>query len=373
LPGQPAAFGGVQGVQAAPPNPEIISANLYIEAAKLDPKQSAHDILKNASEIAQKRYYEDRDGVLDRATGMYYAFPKGELVEREINGKSYKVSGRTAVLLDMYWANNDPRYWEVANQAIKGPPRPGAASGDGAGGIRSESEKKREEAFTQARTEAEIATFKDFDQRRKEADDSITTANVFRRFAADPNASRMFGILNNDKISSGIATLVRDGIGIPGFTVGTRAIEDIMRNAGLNAADQAKYRTFLTYAAMMQLQAQKYMKGAVSDREQDLLRSSGISAQDTPDSIRMKADLLTRRAQFDRRVAKAFKDSKMSPEEFLDSKIYEEMRDKYNEDLADLASGERRLVPAPRTPAPAGQNPGLDAARERARRALEGN
>jgi hypothetical protein len=39
---------------------------------------------------------------------------------------------------------------------------------------------------------------------------------VFRRFAADPNAKSMFGILNNDKISSGVATLVRDGIGLPG-------------------------------------------------------------------------------------------------------------------------------------------------------------
>ena len=141
-----------------------------------------------------------------------------------------------------------------------------------------------------------------------------------------------------------IATLVRDGVGIPGFTVGTKAIEDVMRNAGLNNADQAKYRTFLTYAAMMQLQAQKYMKGAVSDNEQKLLANAGINAQDTPETIRMKADLLTRRAQFDRRAAKAFKDSKMTAEEFLDSKIYEEMRDKYNEDLAELASGSKILV-----------------------------
>ena len=270
----------------------------------------------------------------------------------------------------MYRFNNDPRYWALADRVIKGPSRPGAEGKPGEPGapLRSEAEKKRQETLAEAKTKADVESFTDIDRRRKEADETITTANVFRRFSEDPNASRMFGILNNDKISSGIATLVRDGVGIPGFTVGTRAIEDIMRNAGLNAADQAKYRTFLTYAAMMQLQAQKYMKGAVSDREQVLLRGSGISADDTPDTIRMKADLLTRRAQFDRRVARAFKDSKMSADEFLDSKVYEDLRDKYNEDLADLASGQRRMVPASSS-APA-TSPGLDEARRRARAAL---
>ena len=34
----------------------------------------------------------------------------------------------------------------------------------------------------------------------------------------------------------------------------------------------------------------------------------------------------------------------MTADDFLDSKIYEEMRDKYNEDLAELASGLKILV-----------------------------
>lgn len=212
----------------------------------------------------------------------------------------------------------------------------------------------------------EVESRKDFNQRKKDADETITTANVFRKFASDPNAKAMFGILNNDKISSGVATLVRDGIGLPGFTVGTKAIEDVMRNAGLNAADQAKYRTFLMYATQMQLQQSKYMKGAVSDFEQRLMANAGITGQDTPETIRMKADLLTRRAQFDRRVAKAFKDSKMTADEFLDSDKYNEMRDKYNEDLAELSSGSKVLAPAakPAAPAAGGAEPSKDFIRD---------
>jgi len=105
------------------------------------------------------------------------------------------------------------------------------------------------------------------------------------------------------------------------------------------------------YATQMQLQQSKYMKGAVSDFEQKLMGNAGINGQDTPETIRMKADILTRRAQFDRRVAKAFKDSKMTADEFIDSDRYMEMRDKYNEDLAELSSGSKVLAPTPAKPA----------------------
>jgi hypothetical protein len=76
----------------------------------------------------------------------------------------------------------------------------------------------------------------------------------------------------------------------------------------------------------------------------------------------MKADLFTRRAQFDRRVAKAFKGSNMTADEFLDSDKYNEMRDKYDADLADLSFGGKALAPAAK---PVKGNKDLDAARAR--------
>jgi hypothetical protein len=224
--------------------------------------------------------------------------------------------------------------------------RYGTAAANAARPLELEQEKKR--ALQAAEVASQIEGKKDFIQRRKDADDTITIANIFRRFAEDPKAKDMTGILNNDKISSGIATLIKDGIGAGDFRIGVPEIENVMRNAGLNAAQQAKFRTFLMYTAQMQLQQTKYMKGAVSNYEQQLMGSAGINAQDTPATIRMKADLLIRRAQFDRRAAKAFKNSKMTSEDFIDSDEYNQMRDKYNEDLADLASGSKVLVTPPK-------------------------
>tara|TARA_R110000868_G_scaffold90895_3_gene251925 strand:- start:11418 stop:13190 length:1773 start_codon:yes stop_codon:yes gene_type:complete len=355
---KPAGFETIEGIQVAPPNPSFMSSRDYVRLNRFDKSKSPGDLIKEGQEIEQKRYRDKEGGVLDLATGKFYQYPTGKTEEIQLYGfpGTFKVDARTAAQLSLYAANNDPRYHDLAERVVKGPEkRKTDESGKPSEPTRMlskeqlELEAEKNKKLQSAQIESEIESRKDFNQRKKDADDTITTANVFRRFAADPNAKSMFGILNNDKISSAVATLVRDGVGLPGFTVGTKAIEDIMRNAGLNASDQAKYRTFLMYATQMQLQQSKYMKGSVSDFEQRLMANAGITGQDTPETIRMKADLLTRRAQFDRRVAKVFKDSKMTADEFLDSDKYNEMRDKYNEDLADLAAGSKVLAAPAKT------------------------
>ena len=358
---KPPGFEGVEGIQVMPPNPNFMTGRDYVRLNRTNKAKSAADLIKEGQEIEAKRFRDKEGGIQDLASGKFYQFPTGKTEEIQLYGYpgTHKVDARTAARLSLLAANNDPAYHELAKRVIEGPRRAAPAKeGEPPPKLQSqqdlalETEKKKKLQEVDVAREAEDRT--NFTQRARDADDSITTANVFRRFASEPNAKQMFGILNNDKVSSGIATLVRDGIGIPGFSVGTKAIEDVMRNANLNAADQAKYRTFLMYATQMQLQQSKYMKGAVSNFEQQLMGNAGINAQDTPETIRMKADLLTRRAQFDRRVEKAFKSSKMSASEFLASDKYDEMRDKYNEDLADLASGSKVLTATPAKPAPAG-------------------
>lgn len=358
---KPPGYEGVEGIQVAPANPNFMTGRDYVRLNRFDKTKSPGDLIKEGQEIEQKRYRDKEGGVLDLATGKFYQYPTGKTEEIQLYGYpgTHKVDARTAAKLSMLAANDDPAYHDLAKRVVEGPRK--AAAGEGKPGeptrLKSqqelELETEKNKKMQSAQVESEIESRKDFNQRKKDADETITTANVFRRFATDPNSKAMFGILNNDKISSGVATLVRDGIGLPGFTVGTKAIEDVMRNAGLNAADQAKYRTFLMYATQMQLQQSKYMKGAVSDFEQKLMANAGITGQDTPETIRMKADLMTRRAQLDRRVAKVFKDSKMTADEFLDSDKYNEMRDKYNEDLADLSSGSKVLQQTPPKPAAA--------------------
>ena len=362
------------GVQIMPPNLNLLTADEYVLRNRYSGK-SVGELLKEGADLERKNLEVQPSGITNLRTGKFYANDATPVDVRIFaegyNGGTFTVPKSVALQLSVlqrqgkdaeYKALIDRFTGRAVGRPAGAPPVTGGSVPvvKGSVSVGSGSNEDRERANERAKqlaaadTAMEIESRKDFNQRKKDADETITIANVFRNFAKEPNAKDMFGILNNDRVTSGIATLVLNGVGLPGFTVGTKSIEDVMRNADLSDADQAKYRTFLMYTAQMQLQQTKYMKGSVSNIEQTLMGSAGITNQDTPETIRIKADLLTRRAQFDRRVAKAFKDSKLNADDFLDSDKYYEMRDKYDVNLAELATGSKILVAPPAVKPPSG-------------------
>jgi hypothetical protein len=217
-------------------------------------------------------------------------------------------------------------------------------------GLRSQedidAEKRRieiEQATAKARAEAEvkseIETKAEISANAKRAREVTATANILRRISDRPDFSKMSGILSNDLFSSAMAMLARDGIGGKNISIGIPAIEDVMRNRRLNPEQQSQYRIFLMYASRMNLAAEDAMKGSTTERERLLLGNATISNQDTKETVRMKADLLNIKAQFDKRVANAFEDSKMTPKEFFRSKAYDDMYTNYLEGMEGVASG----------------------------------
>jgi hypothetical protein len=227
-----------------------------------------------------------------------------------------------------------------------------------------------EQATAKARAEAdvksEIENRSQISENAKKAREITATANVLRRMADAPDFSKMTGILNNDKISSGLAMLVRDGIGGRSISIGIPAIEDVMRNADLNPAQQARFRTFLMYTAQMNLAAEQSMKGSTTERERLILGNATISPQDTKETVRVKADILNLKAQFDKRVANAFEDAKMTPKEFFRSEAYETMYSSYLERLTSIAAGEKMFPGASQQNRPAaGPQGGIGRARDK--------
>lgn len=385
------------GIQVAPAMPGV-SRQQYLAAAISEGKSVA-DALKDWDAIQRGRRAVKEGMIFDSDTGVMYpgSFDMVEIQLFGYPGKTFQIPKADAFRLSQFVRNNDEEgYRKLAKSLVEGfggasapaaatQAAPSAAPSAGAMAAPAPSEPrqagvptpvvtgkppeptekppgvmskedlaaktKREEAIQAAQTQIEVENRKDFFQRSRDADESITMANMLRRFSEDPNASKMVGILNNDKISSGIARLVKEGLGTRDYRIGVPAIEEVMRNAGLSPDDQAKYRVFLMNTAMMRLQMSKYMKGSVSNYEQELMGEAAVSAQDTKDTIRMKADLLTRRAQFDRQVNRAFKASKMTAEEFLDSEQYERMRDAYNDQLAGIAVGLKKFSSGTAKPA----------------------
>jgi hypothetical protein len=390
------------GVQIMPANPNLLTGDEYILRNRYSGK-SLGELLKEAADIERKNLEVQVSGTTNLRTGKFYASDPTPVDVRIFaegyNGGTYTIPKSVALQLSVlqrqgkdaeYKALIDRFTGKTVGRPAGSPPVAGgpvpvgrapASVGSGSNEDRALAA-ARTKALAEADTAMEVENRKDFATRGKDSSEMLATANVMRSFTADPNFSKMTGILSDDKISSGIAQLVRDGIGGKNFTIGIPAIEDVMRNARLTTEQQATFRTFLMYSAQMQLNAEKAMKGATSERERLILGNANISPQDTAVSVRRKADLLTTKGQFDRQAARAFKASKMTAEEFLDSDQYMGMYDKYFADISGIATGlkayQNPAAAAPAAPAPAGSQPAgappasdpIKAARDRVRQEL---
>lgn len=329
-----------QGIRIMPGNSAFMSQKEFVAMNRHDKSKSMADLLAKGAEMEHQRYAKTEAGTTDYKTGLFYPSPSAKYVDMPIlgegyEGKTYSMPETVALQLSHLAQQNNFAGYKALADKFTGKAFGNAPSVTGG----SKEERERAKKLEEAKTAEEIESRKDFSQRSKDASEMLATANVMRRFTEDKNFKKMTGILSDDKISSGIAMLVRDGIGGKNFTIGIPAIEDVMRNAKLPPDQQATYRTFLMYTAQMQLNAEKAMKGSTTERERLILGNANISPQDTAETVRRKADLLTAKAQFDRQAARALKSSKMTAEEFLDSDQYMKMYDKYYEDISGIATG----------------------------------
>ena len=371
------------GVQIMPANPNYMTVDEYVHLNRLSGK-SLGELVKEGMELERKNLEVKDSGTTNLRTGKFYASQSApeeiQIFGEGYNGATFKVSKSVALkLYQLQRENNEAGYKALADSATgRTFGRPAGSKPVTGGSVEDRAlATKQAEALAAATTAIEIENRQNFATRGKDASEMLATANVMRSFTADPNFSKMTGILSNDKISSGIALLFRDGIGGKNFSIGIPAIEDIMRNAGLTKEQQATYRTFLMYTAQMQLNAEKAMKGSTTERERLILGNANISPQDTAEAVRRKADLLTTKAQFDRQAARAFKASKMTADEFLDSPQYMGMYDQYFEDISGIATGlksyQKPAAAAPAGAPAAGAPPVSDpikAAQERVRKEL---
>jgi hypothetical protein len=361
LPAPPRALAGLPGQQVAPPNPDFMSAADYINISRFDPNADPAKIMKDAQDLEQKRVEIRERGAFDRATGMYYQFPTGELVEREIagTGKTYKVTPQQAIQLDIYQNNNDPKYWDVADQIIKGVTRPGepaaapaarpAAPGAAAPGrpaFRSTSEAKAEaaEAETMATERARGAVKKEQDL---EADlataDKITFVTTQARDQIK-NAPAAIGVLAKPGVGAAIGTLISEGVKVGQTSIGIPAIEEAIRKTKTNVTqDEINQVQSLAgnLAELELLYTQMYIKGqgAVTEGERAVVRRIPGTTSTDPRVLDEKMRLLQMRADYDRRRIEAFQ-AYMEREgargnyiKFERSQDFKDIREQFQQDL----------------------------------------
>lgn len=312
-----------------------------------------------AREQYHKQFISNPAGFKNIITNQFDAAPTGNRVEISIQGKegTYSVPSDIAIQMSAALNKGDEKtYNELKRINI----------GDRKSTQEQARENKRQETLSESDTKAETTAREDFQTKNADAQNVINNMNSFRTFADDPDAKNMTGILANTKISSAIAALVKSGVGANDFRIGVPAIEDVMRNADLKPDQQAKYRSFLMLATQMQLDKERMMKGSTSDRERDILANANIGPGDTSKAIRMKADLLTTAAKFQKQMYKEWKNSKMTAMEFRDSEEFDKLNTQHQDNLTAILMG-KKVVPSSAKPV----NTNLDALKNKVNKLLE--
>lgn len=227
----------------------------------------------------------------------------------------------------------------------------------------SEQELETQAELRKSATAQEAARRQEIVTKADDADSSIELAQQFRSFADDPDAKFYQGILSNNKVMSGIIKLAQSGVGVPGFSIGIPEIETVVKNLNLTGEAQAKAQVFAMLIAQMQLAKTKYMKGSVSNYEQGLMGRAGVGPDDTPDSVRAKADMLERRGIFDKDVARLYQKVGGNVSDFKQTEDYKKLKDQYIEDLKGLATMLKRIPSTtPGKPAEKGKRDNASAA-----------
>jgi hypothetical protein len=388
---KPPGFEDVQGIQTMPPNPEFMTGRDFIELNRFERGRNFPDLLKQAQEINQKRYVAKEGGLQDMRTGLFFPFPKGEQVDRQIDGKTYKVDSKTAALLDMYAASNDPRYYSVARRVVEGPTRPAEGKPEEPAEGQPSRRKSQEELEIERKQAEALATGRGQTAAKEEAELPSRVSAARQMFGvagrvenALKESGNFFGIFQRPGIVPAVGKLVAEGVQTPGGTINLPGLQQAVTQA-LPGVTQKDIDNVVTAAAdfaeVELLYRRLYLQGqgAVSNMEGQVVARLGGSVANSPGVLRARMQLLRERSQFDMDVGNAWgvyqdKNPDKSFTDFRRSSMYRDLLRNFEEKMGEL---EKRLpaVPTSQRPAatpaqPSQQN--LGTARQRLDSLLQG-
>lgn len=364
---KPPGFEDVQGIQTMPPNPEFMTGRDFIELNRFERGINLPNLLKQAQEMDQKRYVAKEGGVQDMRTGLFFPFPKGEQVDRQIDGKTYKVDSKTAALLDMYAASNDPRYYSVARRVVEGPTRPAEGKPEEPAEGQPSRRKSQEELEIERKQAEALATGRGQTAAKEEAELPSRVSAARQMFGVAgrvENALResgnFFGIFQRPGIVPAVGKLVAEGVQTPGGTINLPGLQQAVTQA-LPGVTQKDIDNVVTAAAdfaeVELLYRRLYLQGqgAVSNMEGQVVARLGGSVANSPGVLRARMQLLRERSQFDMDVGNAWgvyqdKNPDKSFTDFRRSSMYRDLLRNFEEKMGEL---EKRLPAVPTSQRPA--------------------
>lgn len=332
----PPGFEGVAGIPTMPPDPKFLGRQDYLRAAQREGRPIAQ-ALKEAAEVEAKRYDVKEGGVLDRRTGMFFQFPKGELVERQIGGSTYTVPTQIAAQLDLYQSTNNPKYADLAQQVTQG----GVA-----GPLKSVTERaaEREGAVAEAKGMAESAVKKASEAEGKRATAGAMLFNANRVQQLVQRSPDAFGIFARPGIVAAVGNVVNQGVRAGATSVQLGGFEDSIRALMPGVKQQDLNNVAMAAGAMAEIELAYtvlYMQkqGAITNSEREIVRRIGGTTSQNAGVLAEKSKLIQLRSQHDINVYDAWRkfqedNPRKNYNDFERSPAYQNMLKQYDSTIS---------------------------------------
>jgi hypothetical protein len=148
----------------------------------------------------------------------------------------------------------------------------------------------------------------------KLADDSVAFDRMKRLVVLEP---KIAGVLADPGYKNAVGTFLKEGITTPKGTLNFKGLEQaILQSKGFAThLTMSRREELASYLARMELNAAQLIagQGAISEGERSTLQRVSLSISNTPETIYKRAEMLERRAQLDKDIARMYGDGSNVP------------------------------------------------------------
>jgi len=173
----------------------------------------------------------------------------------------------------------------------------------------------------------------------KSAKNLLTTYDRIESLIKQPGMDQVMGVLKRGDVLSGIGNLLNESFRVKDFTVGIPAIKQILTESGVDQKIIDRAAEVGQLLAITQFEQRKGLGSgtSVSNFEQQMVNAMGPTLDDTLRTFNQKLKFLKEKSNFESSLSSALRKSKLTYDEFEDTKEFQRMFDSYREKQMNIA------------------------------------
>jgi len=202
-----------------------------------------------------------------------------------------------------------------------------------------ELEEERNKTLARKGAEAEAGRSDQTMTAGKAANTLLPIYDRTEKLLKEPGMDQVMGVLKRGDVLSGIGNLLNESLRVGNFSVGVPAIKQILTESGVDQKIIDRASEVGQLLAITQFEQRKGLGSgtSVSNFEQQMVNAMGPTLDDTLRTFNQKLKFLKEKANFEASLASSLRKSKLTYDEFEDTKEFQRMFSDYREKQMNIA------------------------------------